>query len=358
MFANLFANDRFVIELSRKHRVVVPKPLVCFLELVPKLYSTDVFFGWANLVYFLNEKCSIFKCEVFFKHLVGSQLNWSQVGDIVVGSCDPDNIRVNAKVEAQMGKRSGQQIESVQTKKKVIKCKKQPKKRTTFFGFCAACCFSCARLIRCLNAVSVAGEPNSVNCELWIADFNKVTMTNYMTLKCIEIHLKDITVKINDSWNIRIVVDIYNIYIYNISIYNCKCKYHPSFTSAEVPIRRKRRRATPRMKSAAGTAPKATEAAGHGCGPRWRTLNTRFCYRFRTGNRKKFLTNLKTRKIFCDFVISMILFQWSNGAATSCPFLQERLPFPVSAEPWFYRNGEPILKHFVTPAEIPYKCSV
>lgn len=183
-------------------------------------------------------------------------------------------------------------------------------------------------------------------------------MTNYMTLKCIEIHLKDITVKINDSWNIRIVVDIYNIYIYNISIYNCKCKYHPSFTSAEVPIRRKRRRATPRMKSAAGTAPKATEAAGHGCGPRWRTLNTRFCYRFRTGNRKKFLTNLKTRKIFCDFVISMILFQWSNGAATSCPFLQERLPFPVSAEPWFYRNGEPILKHFVTPAEIPYKCSV
>ena len=72
MFANLFANDRFVIELSRKHRVVVPKPLVCFLELVPKLYSTDLFFGWANLIYFLNEKCSIFKCEVFFKHLVGS----------------------------------------------------------------------------------------------------------------------------------------------------------------------------------------------------------------------------------------------------------------------------------------------
>ena len=227
MFANLFANDRFVIELSRKHRVVVSKPLVCFLELVPKLYSTDVFFGWANLVYFLNEKCSIFKCEVFFKHFVGSQLNWSQVGDIVVGSCDPDNIRVNAKVEAQTGKRSGQQIESVQTKKKVIKCKKTTEKRTFFLG--GVLC----RLLLLLCQIDSLPQC-SLRCwwtqlrELWIVNcrFHKVTMTNYMTLKCIEIHLKDITVKINDSWNIRIVVDIYNICIYNISIYNCKCKYH------------------------------------------------------------------------------------------------------------------------------------
>ena len=45
----------------------------------------------------------------------------------MVGSCDPDNIRVNAKVEAQMGKRSGQQIESVKT----------TAKRTFFFvGLC------------------------------------------------------------------------------------------------------------------------------------------------------------------------------------------------------------------------------
>ena len=202
MFANLFANDRFVIELSRKHRVVVPKPLVCFLELVPKLYSTDVFFGWANLVYFLNEKCWIFKCEVFFK-LVGSHLNGFWGGRHRGGELWPGQHPSERQGRGADGDCSGQQIESV---------KNNRKKGHFFFLVCATCCFSCARLIRCLNAVSVAGEPNSVNCELWIADF--------MTLKCIEIHLKDITVKINDSWNIRIVVDIYNIYIYNISIYN------------------------------------------------------------------------------------------------------------------------------------------
>ena len=38
-----------------------------------------------------------------------------------------------------------------------------------FFGLCRFC----ARLIRCLNAVSVAGEPNSVTAELRIAAAEK-----------------------------------------------------------------------------------------------------------------------------------------------------------------------------------------